>query len=544
MKQLNIILFVLAFITIGTLHAQETKELKELKPLKDSLYLKKKDYQRQMDYENNTYAFAPRKKNMWSIGLNVGMPWLIADIDQRYGFGGGLHIQKALGHVFALRFQGLYAQSYGQEVFKTTSGTFRNYKLEWMDFSLQGVAYLNNVNFYKRNPKVLIYTFAGIGVSTRKVNTNLFDANGNAYDYSSINSVDDFLDRINVNKQLRTLQDKTYETLVNNKPGSVRGGGRQVNPSIIVGAGLSFKLSRRVDLNLEQRFSFHGDDVMDGTRFTRENYYSGNQDFMSYTNLGFNFKIGKREEPLYWVNPLVKPYEDLMALKVGITNPEYIKDEDEDGVMDIYDKELNTPKNTAVNTHGVSLDIDGDGISDKLDDEPFSPKRSRINKNGVAIDTDEDGVADVFDREMNSAPGSLVDAKGYTINTSNTASAAPTSGFDPIFFDLNKDIVKKEFYPVIYKVASYMQSNPSVKMRVSGYTDNRASDDYNVKLSQRRAENVIQLLSTSFGISKDRFEIAANGKKNPIVDGLPEVSNPANEGSYYLNRRVTFDIIK
>jgi outer membrane protein OmpA-like peptidoglycan-associated protein/opacity protein-like surface antigen len=534
------LLLISFFVLVQSLFAQEVKELKEMKPLKDSLYLKKKDYQKQMDYENNTYAFPAKKKNMWSLGLHAGMPYLIGDIDEKYGFGGGINIQKALGHTFALRFQGIYAQVYGQEVFKTTTGIYRNYKLEWMDFSLQGMVYLNNINYYKRNPKVLIYALAGGGVSTRKVSTNELDANGNAYDYSSIASTDNFLDRFRVQKDIKSLQDKTYETVVNNKPGSIRSEGRQVNPSIVVGAGLAFKLSRRVDLNLEQRFSYHGDDVMDGTRFTREGYYSGSQDIMSYTNICFNFKIGKREEPLYWVNPLTKPYEDLMAMKVGINNPEFIKDDDEDGVMDIYDKELNTPKNAMVNTHGVTLDIDGDGITDRIDDEPFSPKRAKVNKNGVALDSDQDGVADVFDRENGSPSGVLVDAKGFEIKASNNSNMP--SMFKPIFFDLNKDDIKKEFYPNIYEVAAYMQENPASKMKIYGNTDNRAADDYNLKLSQRRAENVVNLLVTAFGIAKDRFEILANGKNSPIVNGLPAKYDPNTEGSHYLNRRVSFEV--
>jgi len=540
MKQFSI-LFLATFCLIGSMNvsAQATKELKEMTPLKDSLYLKKKDYQRQMDYENNTYAFSPRKKNMWSVGIQLGMPNLIGDVDEKIAYGGGINIQKSLGHSFALRFQGLYAQVKGQEIFKTTAGTFRNYNLEFMDFTLQGLVYLNNINFYKRNPKILIYTFAGVGVSTRKVTTNLLNADGAAYDYTAINSSSNFLDRFKVQKDLKALQDKTYETLISNKPGSIRGGGRQVNPTIAIGAGLLIKLSRRIDLNLEERISYHADDEMDGTRFTREGYYSGSQDIMSYSSIGLNFKIGKREEPLYWVNPLTRSYEDIMALKIATKNPEFLQDEDEDGVMDIYDKDLNSPKNTLVNTHGISMDIDGDGYADRLDDEPFSPKRAKVNKNGVAMDSDQDGVADLFDRENGSQPDVLVDAKGITIN--NTPSVN-VNVFDPIFFDLNKDLVKKEFYPNLYRLASYMQANPTAKIKVTGNTDNRANDEYNNKLSERRANNVVNLLVSTFGIAKDRFEIVANGKNNPVVGGLPAVANPSNEGSYYLNRRVTFEL--
>ena len=56
----------------------------------------------------STYrSFTP--KDQWEIGLDLGTPMVLGDIDADFpGFGGGLHIRKSLGHVFSVRVGGLY----------------------------------------------------------------------------------------------------------------------------------------------------------------------------------------------------------------------------------------------------------------------------------------------------------------------------------------------------------------------------------------------------------------------------------------------------
>ena len=530
-------------LSVTTINAQEAQTIKETQPLKDSLYLKKKDYQRQLDFENFRYAFPAKKKNMWAIGINGGYACVLGDVATKFGWGAGLTLQKSLGHVFALRLQGIYSQVTGQDVKSSgLSNQFRNFKLNLTSLEVQGVAYLNNMSFYKRSPKVLVYALGGIGLSTRNTKMNMTDDNnaGSLYDYSGVVSDPKFFSRGATYKAIKSINDNTNETIatIENTTFSVKN--TQINPSISLGAGLLFKLSKRIDLNVEQKFSWNNDNLLDGTKFTSDFVATTKSDFYSYTSLGVNFKLGKRQEPLYWVNPLVMPYEDIMELKSNLYSGDFMKDDDEDGVVDLFDKEMNTPIAAMVNTHGVSLDIDGDGITDKFDDEPFSPKRARVDKNGRALDGDDDGVADIFDKQSNTKTNAQADAKGLEI-VSGVFGVDPKI-FDPIFFDLNKSTIKQEFYPSIYKVAMYMQNNPTAVVRVLGYTDNRAKDDYNIKLAQRRAEAAVNIFVSAFGLSKDRFVIEALGKADPVVPNLPEKFDPIIEGGHYLNRRVTFAV--
>jgi OOP family OmpA-OmpF porin len=542
-KHFPFLVSLIFLLSIGLLHAQESKSLTETQPLKDSLYLKKKDYQKQLDFENFKYAFPAKKKNMWVLGVNGGYACVLGDVATKFGWGAGLTLQKSLGHVFALRLQGMYSQVTGQDVKSTgLSNQFRNFKLNFSALEVQGVAYLNNISFYKRSPKLLVYALGGIGLSTRNTKMNMTDDNnaGSIYDYTGVVSDPKFFTRGATYKAIKSINDKTYETIatVENTTFSVKN--TQINPSISLGAGLLFKVSKRIDLNLEQKISWNNDNLLDGTKFTSDYVATSKSDFYSYTSIGVNFKLGKRQEPLYWVNPIVRPYEDIMELKSNLYSGEFMKDEDEDGVVDLFDKELNTPTATMVNTHGISLDIDGDGISDKFDDEPFSPKRARVDKNGRALDSDDDGVVDVNDKQSNTKANAQADVKGLEIVSGG--SGIDPKIFDPVFFDLNKADVKQEFYPSIYKIAMYMQSNPSAMVKVFGHTDNRAKDDYNIKLAQRRAEAVVKILVSAFGLSKDRFEVEALGKADPVVPNLPLKFDPVIEGGHYLNRRVTFAV--
>ena len=292
--------------------------------------------QRQADYEQFKYAFAPRKKNMWSLGIQGGATFLSADVANKYGYGGGITLQKALGHVFAIRLQAQVHQVIGQDWrVSLPIPTYRNFNMVAGDLSVQGMVYWNNISFYRRSPKVLVYSFAGIGVSAYRSRKNITDANGNAYDYTSVQKADNYFDQFRVKSDISALQDETYETEANTGDYDLRVKNYNIGPSVSGGLGLLFKLSRRVDFSIEERISWHNTDDLDAERNTRRNERSGLDDIVAATQIGFHFKLGKREEPLYWVNPLKRPYDDMMALKSNLYKGEFLKDEDEDGVIDV-----------------------------------------------------------------------------------------------------------------------------------------------------------------------------------------------------------------
>ena len=76
-------------------------------------------------------------------------------------------------------------------------------------------------------------------------------------------------------------------------------------------------------------------------------------------------------------------------------------------------------------------------------------------------------------------------------------------------FDSGKSEIKPQFNDEIAKVGDYMKQYPSTTALIEGHTDNVGSYDDNMKLSLKRAENVVNYLVQNFGI--DRSRLAAKG---------------------------------
>jgi OOP family OmpA-OmpF porin len=89
---------------------------------------------------------------------------------------------------------------------------------------------------------------------------------------------------------------------------------------------------------------------------------------------------------------------------------------------------------------------------------------------------------------------------------------------------------------VLELVAQRLRENPEIRVRIEGYTDERATEAYNLELSQERAEAVKRIL-VGFGIDEGRLETVGHGESNPVA------SNDTGEGRA-LNRRVELDIIE
>jgi OOP family OmpA-OmpF porin len=102
-----------------------------------------------------------------------------------------------------------------------------------------------------------------------------------------------------------------------------------------------------------------------------------------------------------------------------------------------------------------------------------------------------------------------------------------------IFFASGSDVVLPESAPVIRQVASYMEANPAVKLRITGHTDNVGSSESNADLSKRRSASVAWVLAEQFKVASDRFETDGKGDAQPIA------SNGSPEGKA-KNRRVEF----
>jgi len=112
--------------------------------------------------------------------------------------------------------------------------------------------------------------------------------------------------------------------------------------------------------------------------------------------------------------------------------------------------------------------------------------------------------------------------------------AAEIARLPVVHFDFDKYNIKKIYIPDLDQHVAYLSANPSSPVTVEGHTDSIGSDQYNQKLSERRAHAVRQYLIEK-GIASSRIRIVGYGEKRPIAD------NKTKEGRA-INRRAEFEV--
>lgn len=98
-----------------------------------------------------------------------------------------------------------------------------------------------------------------------------------------------------------------------------------------------------------------------------------------------------------------------------------------------------------------------------------------------------------------------------------------------ILFDVNEYTVSEAESTKLAAIAKVMKDNPNAKFTVVGFCDYTGSDEYNMKLSQKRAESVKKQLVNKYGIAEDRLTCDWKGKG--VAYGDLKLS---------INRRVSF----
>ncbi|UII33169.1 OmpA family protein [Fulvivirga ulvae] len=87
-----------------------------------------------------------------------------------------------------------------------------------------------------------------------------------------------------------------------------------------------------------------------------------------------------------------------------------------------------------------------------------------------------------------------------------------------IYFNTDKSNVKTESYPLIGEIAKMLNDNPAIKILIEGHTDSQGDDNYNLSLSQKRAEEVAKILTTEYKVSSTQLESKGYGETRPVGD--------------------------
>ncbi len=108
---------------------------------------------------------------------------------------------------------------------------------------------------------------------------------------------------------------------------------------------------------------------------------------------------------------------------------------------------------------------------------------------------------------------------------------------DHVYFDYDKAHIKDESRPELDSALMYLNANPEIKIEIEGHTDNVGSADYNLKLSQDRANSVRDYLISKGFDPKRILKVTGFGNTRPLVQG-------DSEDAKSKNRRVEFELIR
>ncbi len=101
----------------------------------------------------------------------------------------------------------------------------------------------------------------------------------------------------------------------------------------------------------------------------------------------------------------------------------------------------------------------------------------------------------------------------YTLQFPLASITAPVL-IDNIFYDFDKATLRPESTEALDKLVVLLQENPNVTIELSAHCDYKGSEEYNKRLSQRRAESVVKYL-IEHGIEPDRLTPVGYGKEKP-----------------------------
>ncbi len=109
-----------------------------------------------------------------------------------------------------------------------------------------------------------------------------------------------------------------------------------------------------------------------------------------------------------------------------------------------------------------------------------------------------------------------------------------------IYYDYDKATLRPESVASLDSVVHFLVDNPSISVEIYSYTDGKGGDDYNIALSQRRAQSVLDYLEKN-NIDRNRLTARGFGKKNAAAPN--DVGGKDNPQGRQLNRRTEFRII-
>jgi outer membrane protein OmpA-like peptidoglycan-associated protein len=492
----------------------------------DTSYISPRNLGQQSDFLNNENTFPAKPRDMWQLGVFVGLPYVDGDAPMAvkgagsgigsYAWGGGLSLRKAIGYVVSIRGSLAYYNMQGldyqpnrnfnnhpfilQNYQTAPRGYYHNFRTKAIVPSLEALISLNNIMFHNKQGRWNLYALIGYTAFIYQTKMDIVGANGTPYPFQTI---DVNASRSDIRGLLRSMLDGNYETVAETNDRRPELGEFNLRHSFSGGIGMEYRIARKTSLGVEYKRIQTRDDYVDG--WYRQSgdlvnpVFTSEWDNIGFLSLSVNQNLGsskKRIPPLWWMNPLEFAYSEL-------NNPKHMKlpkvkldDADGDGVTDQFDLEPNTPPGAPVDTHGVSKDTDGDGVPDYRDKELLTLQN--------CFPVDEDGVGNCPEPDCCKERG-----------TAGPVTDCKISDLPSVQFAGSSVRLSKEAQSILNTVAAQLKASPTCKVRVSGHgASNKAAQ----QLSWDRVNAIIRYLVERQGISSNRiiFEYGTEGDPSTV----------------------------
>jgi outer membrane protein OmpA-like peptidoglycan-associated protein len=135
------------------------------------------------------------------------------------------------------------------------------------------------------------------------------------------------------------------------------------------------------------------------------------------------------------------------------------------------------------------------------------------------------GVGKMMDNQERDMRAALASSEAAAVSREGNLLAVTFKG--DVTFDTNSVVVRPGLYSELDRVARVMNQYPNTLIRVEGHTDSKGSNEYNMDLSNRRANSVRNLL-VQRGIAGSRIEVVGFGETMPVASNTTEAGRQKN----------------
>ena len=146
------------------------------------------------------------------------------------------------------------------------------------------------------------------------------------------------------------------------------------------------------------------------------------------------------------------------------------------------------------------------------------------------IDTNNNNIPDELENYLNQKFGNKA---GENYASGDAARELIEKGYINVYFDFNASTPQKYSLWAADFVANFLAKNPSANINIVGYADEIGGENYNQKLSQKRAD-VVKKLLTDRGVDASRLTFEGRGEDKSV--------NKNSSNARQLARRATFEI--